>query len=120
MNSKLLYWSSRLLAIAIIFFIMMFSLDCFEGTWKWKEQLICFAMHNIPSVVLITTLILAWRHELAGGILFILMTIAGSIIFKAYSTNPGVWILLLPLLITGILFMLQDEILIRKFRRKNG
>ncbi len=120
MNSKFLYWSSRLLAIAIILFIMVFSLDCFEGTWKWKEQLLCLAMHNIPTVVLIATLILAWGHELAGGILFILMTVVGSFIFKAYSTNPGVWILLIPLLIVGVLFILQDEILIRKLRRKNG
>jgi len=108
MKQKILYWFPRVLAILAILFMMLFSMDCFGGTLKVKEQLICFMMHNIPAFIIMLVVIVAWRWEIAGGVLFLLVAIAGSIYFRSFNGNPGVIIILLPFVITGILFILHQ------------
>jgi len=107
MKEKILLWTPRVLAILAILFMMMFSMDCFDGNYSLREQLVCFVMHNIPAYILLLALIIAWKWELAGGILFLLAALAGSIYFSAFSGNPGVLIILFPFVITGILFILH-------------
>jgi len=113
MKEKILFWAPRILAILAILFMMMFSIDCFGGNYTLREQLVCFVMHNIPAYMLILALIIAWKWEMAGGILFLLAALAGSIYFRAFSGNPGVLIILLPFVVTGILFIIH-EVLFRK------
>jgi len=113
MKRKLLFWSARILAILAILFFLVFSLDCFEGG-TLRDQLTCFFMHNIPAFILIAILVIAWRWEMAGGILFIAAAIAGAIFFGAFSGNTGVIWLLMPLVLVGILFILQDGRLRKK------
>jgi len=112
MKNKLLYWIPRILGILAILFMMMFSLDCFGA--GGVETLKCLAMHNIPALIILLVLVIAWKWELIGGILFIVASIAGSIYFKGFSTNPGVLPVMAPFLITGILFMLYYFLYLRK------
>ena len=104
MKNKLLYWTPRILAILAILFMMMFSLDCFEmgGT----DALICLVMHNIPAFIIIAALVIAWKWELAGGILFVIVSFAGAIYFNGFGGNWGVLPIMIPFLLTGILFIL--------------
>jgi hypothetical protein len=108
MKEKILFWAPRILAILAILFMMLFSIDCFGENYTLREQLICFFMHNIPAYILMLALIIAWKWELAGGILFLLAAVAGSIYFRGFNGNPGVLIVLLPFVITGILFILHQ------------
>ncbi len=108
MKQKILYWTPRILAILAILFMMMFSLDCFGEYSTLREKLLCFIMHNIPAYIVIAVLIIAWKRELAGGILFLLTALAGSLYFRAFSGNPGVLLIMLPFLITGILFIILN------------
>jgi hypothetical protein len=94
--------------------MMMFSMDCFGGNYSLREQLVCFVMHNIPAGIVILVLIVAWKREVAGGILFLLAAVAGSIYFRAFSGNPGVLIILLPFVITGILFIVHEALYKKK------
>jgi len=114
MKEKILFWTPRILAILAILFMMLFSMDCFGGNYTLREQLLCFVMHNIPAYILILALILAWKKEMAGGILFLLAALAGSIYFRAFSGNPGVLIILLPFVITGILFIVHKVLFEKK------
>ena len=114
MKEKILFWTPRILAILAILFMMLFSMDCFGGNYTLREQLVCFFMHNIPAYILILALILAWKKEMAGGILFLLAALAGSIYFRAFSGNPGVLIILLPFVITGILFIVHKVLFEKK------
>jgi|PlaIllAssembly_1097288.scaffolds.fasta_scaffold1219328_1 hypothetical protein len=104
MKKKLLYWLPRLLAIVAILFMMMFSMDCFEmgGT----DALICLFMHNIPAFIIILVLVIAWKWELIGGILFIAVSFAGAIYFNGFGGNWGILPVMAPFLITGLLFLL--------------
>jgi hypothetical protein len=64
---KTLYWFPRILAILVILFMMMLSLDAFEGHVPFSRQLLEFLVHNIPAFALIIVLITAWRFEIIGG-----------------------------------------------------
>jgi hypothetical protein len=113
MKGKILFWTPRIIAILAILFMIMFSIDCFGGNYSLREQMICFVMHNIPAFIVVVVLIIAWKWELAGGILFLLAAVAGSLYFRGFSGNPGVLIILLPFVISGILFIIH-EVLVRK------
>jgi hypothetical protein len=113
MKNKLLFWAPRILAIVAILFMMMFSMDCFD--MGGKDALICLLMHNIPAFIIIAVLVIAWKWELIGGILFIAVSIAGSIYFNWSGNNWGVLIVMTPFLLTGMLFILHNYLY---FRRK--
>jgi hypothetical protein len=102
-KKNLFYWSPRILAILAILFMMMFSMDCFE--MGGKEALICLVMHNIPAFIIIALLVIAWKWELIGGVLFVLAFVAGSIFFNGFGKNWGALIVMVPFLVTGILFI---------------
>jgi hypothetical protein len=69
---------SRILCILAILFISIFALDAFSPGLSLWRQIAGFLMHMIPSFVLIIVLIIAWKHELTGGILLVLIGLAAS------------------------------------------
>jgi hypothetical protein len=105
MKNKLLYWSPRILGILAILFMMMFSIDCFE--MGGKDAWICLLMHNIPAFITIVVLIVAWKWELIGGIIFMIASFAGAVYFNGFGGNWGVLPVMFPFLLTGILFILH-------------
>ena len=114
MKLKILQWTARVLAILSILILMIFSLDVFEGEDSLMKKLTGFLVHNIPALILIIALILSWRYEVAGGLLFIVSFIGLGIFFKSFSGNYSSLILITPLLITGILFIMHHFLAVRK------
>ena len=104
---KILLWFPRILAILAILFMMMFSLDVFVGEDSIGKKLIGFLVHNIPAFVLIAALVIAWKNEIIGGLIFILLSLALAIFFNSFSGNSGSLVILVPILITGALFILH-------------
>lgn len=113
---RLVYWAARLLAIAAILFISAFALDVFEpGTPRYEAALALF-MHLVPSFVLVAVLVLAWRVEWLGGILFILVGLSPSVLLS----NP-LWVDLMlgaPFVLTGLLFLASHRL--RKTENPEG
>ncbi len=70
---QLLYWSPRVIGIIFSAFIMLFSLDVFQESKGFWETALAFLMHNIPVFVMVIILIVTWRWEWFGGILFSLL-----------------------------------------------
>jgi hypothetical protein len=105
MTKRILYWSPRIIAILAILFMMMFSMDCFE--MGGKDALICLVMHNIPAFIIIVVLIIAWKWEMIGGLLFIAVAIGGAIYFNGFGSNRGVLPVMAPFLLTGVLFIIH-------------
>jgi len=108
MISKILYWIPRILTIISILFMTMFSFDVFDGNDSFGMKMLGFVMHNIPVFILIAILIIAWKWEMAGGALFILASISGTVFFHSFSGNPGSLIVIAPFLLTGVLFILHN------------
>ena len=87
---KIVHWTPRILCICAILFVSLFALDAFgHGGGFWKE-LGDFIIHLIPSFILLLFLIIAWKWELIGGIVF---TVIASIT--------------LPFILVGILFIIS-------------
>jgi len=110
--ARIIYWSPRIAAILIIFFISLFALDVFEGDYSLGEMLLAFLMHMIPSLVLIVLLIIAWRWEwfgalafLAGGLFFLRTLFLGFGEPGALSGAIGMFLLFAgPLFLIALLF----------------
>jgi hypothetical protein len=95
--------------------VSLFALDSFDhGTFG--EQILSFLMHMIPSFVLIIILAIAWKWELIGGLLYILLGIGLSpfIYTHNYRMNHSVWMSLevialitFPFILAGVLFLLS-------------
>lgn len=67
---RTLLWAPRALSMAFIAFLSLFALDVFgEGYGFWKT-VAALLIHLIPSFVLIVVLVLAWRWEWIGAVLF--------------------------------------------------
>jgi hypothetical protein len=106
MTNKLLYWVPRIFTILAIIFMLMFSFDSFEGDAPLSKKILGFLINNIPVMILTVILIVAWKNELVGGLIFIAAFIAGTIFYRSFTGNPGSLVVILPFLITGILFIL--------------
>jgi hypothetical protein len=119
MNSSILifHWLPRVIGIAAILFISIFALDAFEPGLTIWQQLGHFFMHLIPSFVLLIILLLAWKWERAGGIIFIMIGLGFSpLIFMInYNRNHfpfwtsvinGV-VVAMPFAVVGILFLVS-------------
>jgi prepilin signal peptidase PulO-like enzyme (type II secretory pathway) len=85
----------------------VFSFDVFGGEESFGLKMIGFLIHNIPVLILVAVLIIAWRWEMAGGVLFILASISGTVFFHSFSGNPGSLIVIAPFLLAGLLFILH-------------
>ncbi len=104
---KALYWAPRILGILGILFISLFSLDVFETGVSLTNLLVGFLVHNIPSLVLATVLVVAWKDERLGGYMFIMVSLIPFILLgNSFWVNA---MLCAPFLLTGILFLVSDQ-----------
>jgi len=104
MNKKLIHWLPRVLGILFALFISIFALDTFGEGVPFKEAVIGFLIHLLPTYIVIAILLIAWKWEWVGGILFIL---AGF--FYIFRVNNMHWSAYLfvagPPILTGCLFI---------------
>ena len=106
-GQQFLYWAPRVLCIVFAAFISMFAMDVFgEGKGVWETTL-DLMMHLIPTFVIVGVLVVSWRREWVGGVLFIALGLLyvvwawGRFPFATYLLIAG------PLAVTGILFLLN-------------
>ena len=98
-----LCWSARLVALAAIAFISLFALDVLEPGAPPATVLIGLAVHLVPSAVLVAFLVVAWRWPLAGGVLFLAVSVLPVLIL---ANTPAVnAILAMPFALAGLLFL---------------
>jgi len=104
---KALYWAPRILAILFIIFVSLFALDVFAEGYGFLETIVALFMHLVPTYLLIIALLVAWKHEHIGGIIFIILGI--FYIIMAWSNLTFIIFLILPgfLFLIGILFLLN-------------
>jgi hypothetical protein len=106
-TQKALYWTPRVLAIAFILFLALFALDVFGEGYSLGETLVALFMHLIPNFVLAAILVVAWKREWIGAVLFFglgifyLVATRGNEHWTAYLFISG------PLFLMGILFQLN-------------
>jgi hypothetical protein len=107
LSRKILFLTPRVLGILFILFLGLFSLDVFEEGYGFWGTILAFLIHNIPAFVLLIVLILSWRWEWMGGVIFIgmgafyIIYMWGKFPFVAYLTISG------PAFLIGLLFWIN-------------
>ena len=104
MNKKFLYWLPRILGILFTIFISIFALDAFGEGIPFLKAVVGFLIHLIPTYIVIAVLLIAWKRELVGGILFIL--VGASYLGCAHIPHWTAFLLIGgPPVLTGLLFI---------------
>ena len=83
-----LFWTPRLLSILFAAFLGVFAADAFSesrGPWSTAAGLI---LHLVPSAAILLMLVIAWRREWLGGLLYL----AFGLVFLVASWGSADWI----------------------------
>jgi len=114
-NPRLIYWLPRIICMLAISFVSIFALDAFDPNLTFWQQLLGFAMHLIPSFILLVILLIAWKWEFIGGIIFLLIGLGLSPFIYIHnfrmngSVSMSLWVIMtitFPFILVGILFIL--------------
>jgi len=113
---KILHWLPRILCILTILFVSLFALDSFSPERSFLQNTTAFIMHLIPSFILLSILIVAWKWEKIGGIILTLAGLAWCIFVfllnlrRTHSVGASLIIILMlciPFVLAGILFIIS-------------
>ena len=113
---RVFHWLPRIICILAILFVSLFALDAFSPELTIWQQIGGFLMHLIPSFILLAFLLVAWKWEYIGGIIFIIIGLGLSpyIYMLNYNRNHSVGMSLgiiltitFPFVIVGILFIIS-------------
>jgi hypothetical protein len=113
---KVFHWLPRIICILAILFVSLFAADAFAPELTIWQQLGAFIIHLIPSFILLAFLIVAWKWEYIGGIIFIIIGLGLSpfVFVHNYKMNHSIWMSLgiilsitIPFVIVGILFIVS-------------
>ena len=113
---KVFHWLPRIICMLAILFISLFAADAFSPGLTIWQQLGAFIIHLIPSFILLMFLIVAWKWEYVGGVIFIIIGLGLSpvIFIHNYKMNHSIWMSLgiilaitVPFVIVGILFIIS-------------
>jgi hypothetical protein len=119
---SVIHWAPRIFCILAILLVSVFSLDSFHPGMPLLQQIGGFLIHNIPTFILILFLMVAWKWELAGGIMFVIIALGllPLIYMMNYQMSQSVWmsvsvVLLInfPFVIVGILFIVSHFIKVK-------
>ena len=118
--SPFVYWVPRILSILFIIFLVLMSLDVFDGDYGFWGTVVGLFMHNIPAMILLIVLIISWKHEIVGGIVFMLAGILymAMILMNIVKTGFEWYYLVWALQISGIAFFIGILFLVGWFRKK--
>lgn len=117
---KFLYWTPRILSILFILFLALFSLDVFDGNYGLWGTILGLFIHNIPSLILAIIVWISWKHEIVGGIGFILagfLYIANTMI-RMSGNLPWYLAVSWSLIIAGPAFLIGVLFLINWLKKK--
>jgi hypothetical protein len=104
MNTFIL-WMPRILTIFMALFLMVFSLDVFDGKNDLAKTLVAFLIHNIPSILMLVILVIVWNREWMGAIIFPVLGLVYSLtnLHSHWSVHV---VITAPLVLMGLLFLL--------------
>lgn len=111
--NRFVYWAPRMLSILFLIFLALMSLDVFDMNLSFWQTILGLFMHNIPVFILLVILLISWKHEIVGGITFIIAGIV-HMIFSVIRVDVEPWyisffvslIIDVPAFLIGVLFLI--------------
>jgi len=119
LSKRLLCWTPRVFTILFAIFISLFALDVFSAGKGFGETVLALLLHLVPTAIIVGVLVLSWRREWIGAIIYVALAILYVIL--AWGRFPLITYLIIagPLVLTGALFML-NWLLRTQFRSGSG
>jgi len=108
-SRRILFWAPRVLGIAFAVFISLFALDVFDEGQGFWNTLGALAIHLIPTAIVVAVLLLAWRWEWIGAVIF--AAVGG--LYVVFAIRHLSWILT----ISGPLFLIAALFLVNWLKR---
>jgi hypothetical protein len=101
---RALFWAPRALGIAYAVFLSLLALDVFGEGYGFWNTLLALIIHLIPTAIIVAVLVLAWRWEWIGAVLF---AAAGTFYLATNLRHPN-WIVVIsgPLFAIAALFLI--------------
>lgn len=106
-SKHLLFWSPRVLCILFALFISIFAFDVFDETRSFWNTAIALVIHLVPTIIIVVALIVSWKWEWIGGILYLVFALVyvastwGRFPVFVYFIMSG------PMVIISVLFFLN-------------
>ncbi len=115
---RVFHWVPRILCILAILFVSLFAFDSFAPGLSFGQQIAGFLIHLIPSFILLAMLLVAWKWEFFGGIIFIILGLGLSpwLFYQNYKMNHSIGMSLvvifaitIPFALVGLLFLISHS-----------
>ena len=103
----MLFWAPRVLCLLLAAFLSLFALDVFDEHIGFWNTALALGIHLVPTWLVLGILVIAWRREWVGAILFNLLALLylamtwGRFPWSTYVVISG------PLCLVGILFLVN-------------
>jgi hypothetical protein len=100
----LLFWTPRVLCLAVALFLALFAFDVFGEPGTVWMKVVGFAIHLAPTWALLVVLALAWRWEWIGAAACFAMAGFYAATFGRHHLD---WDLIIagPVVLVGVLFL---------------
>jgi hypothetical protein len=117
---RVFHWLPRIICILAILFVSLFASDAFASGLTIWQQLGGFLIHLIPSFILLAFLIVAWKWEFIGGIIFVVIGLVTSPLVFMLNHNrnqlsigaslKNVLMITFPFIVVGVLFIISNSL----------
>ena len=117
---RVFQWLPGIICILAILFVSLFATDAFAPGLTIWQQLGGFLIQLVPSFILIAFLIVAWKWELIGGIIFVVIGLVTSPLVFMLNHNrnhlsiaaslKNVLMNTFPFIIVGVLFIISNSL----------
>lgn len=117
---RVFHWLPRIICILAILFVSLFAADAFASGLTIWQQLGGFMIQLIPSFILLAFLIVAWKWEFIGGIIFVVIGLVTSPLVFILNHNrnqlsigaslKNVLMITFPFIVVGVLFIISNSL----------
>lgn len=111
-SKQTLFWAPRALSIAYSVFLAFFALDLFPEKRALWPTLLALVIHLVPALIVACILLLAWRREWLGALLYGAAGLWYSATVLRLQRSPSTklsWILTIagPAFVLALLFLIN-------------
>lgn len=104
-SKRMLYWAPRVWGIVYALFITLFALDVFQAHLPFTKELLAFAIHLIPTGIIVVVLAIAWKRDWVGAVGFIALGLLYMWITRLHFPALAYFIISGTAFLIGLLFL---------------
>ena len=97
-------WWARIITIVYAAFISIFAMDVFSEGYGVVNTAVALFMHLLPTFLIVLVLILSWRREWIGGIVFLILGVIYVYVSSGKIDWGGIAMIGIPLFLLSILY----------------